>query len=107
MFQTDHFFTHQQVKVTQIDVLAGFGSDGVNDGFLSPEGAVRIRRFYKLLADFVADINGRSTLAGWYQSSFSVSKAHSFSVSLRRIDVTSYRWFFDAASSPERGIRSA
>ena len=35
MFQTDHFFTHQQVKVTQIDVLAGFGSDGVNDGFLS------------------------------------------------------------------------
>ena len=83
MFQTDHFFTHQQVKVTQIDVLASFGSDGVNDGFLSPEGAVRIRRFYKLLADFVADINGRSTLAGWYQSSFSVSKAHSFSISLR------------------------
>ena len=83
MFQTDYFFTHQQVKVTQIDLLAGFGSDRVNDGLLSSEGAVRIRRLYKLLADFVADINGRSTLAGGYQSSFSVSKAHDFPVSFR------------------------
>src|ERR1700733_12427967 len=79
VFQTDHLFTYQQVEITQPNLLAGFGCNGMNDGLLPKRGAIGIRCFHDLLTDFVADINGRSARTRRYQTSFSVSKAHGFS----------------------------
>src|ERR1700733_4368718 len=104
VFQADDVVANQQVEITQPNVLTGFGCNGVNDGFLSEGGSIGIRRFHDLLTDFVADIDGRSARTGRYQSSFSVSQAHSFQVSLRRKDTPSYRRFCESASSPERGM---
>ena len=59
MFQADDFVTDEQIVVTQANVLADFSIDGVNDGFLSQEGAVGIRRFHQLVAYFVAYISDR------------------------------------------------
>jgi hypothetical protein len=73
VFQADDFVTDEQIVVTQANVLADFSIDGVNDGFLSQEGAVVIRRFHQLMADFVAYISDRSNLAGRHQSCFSVT----------------------------------
>src|ERR1700690_1117921 len=77
VFQTDHLVTDQQVEITQPNLVAGFGCDGMNDGFLSERGAIGIRCFHDLLTDFVADIDGGSARTRRYQTSFSVSQAHS------------------------------
>jgi hypothetical protein len=64
VFQADDFVTDDQVVVAQAYGLADFSINGVNDGFLSQEGAVVIRRFHQLVADFVAYISDRCALAG-------------------------------------------
>ena len=66
MLQADDFVTDDQVVVAQANGLADFSINGVNDGFLSQEGAVVIRRLHQLVADFVTYISDRCALAGRY-----------------------------------------
>src|ERR1700722_1532424 len=104
VFQTDDVVTNHQVEIPQPNLLAGFGCNGVDDGFLSEGGAIGIRCFHDLLTDFVAHIDGRSARTCWYPSSFSVSQGHSLSSLASRKDTPSYRRFCECASSPERGM---
>src|SRR5882757_3627052 len=103
VFQAKYFFPDEQVVITQPNLLIGFSVDGVHNGFLSQEGAIGIRCSHQLLADFVAHIDDRSSLACRHQSSFSVAQFHSLFNLISPKRIQSYRQFFWRASSPERG----
>src|SRR5882757_9251439 len=77
VFQAKYFFPDEQVVITQPDLLIGFSVNRVHNGFLSQEGAIGIRCSHQLLADFVAHIDDRSSLACRHQSSFSITQFHS------------------------------